>query len=199
MNGSVWKNIKSSFDGKIVFPLQLYFDDLEINNDLSSRTGFAKQGAIYFSLMCIPDQYKSSLPNILLAQLHKYVDHVEFGNLAIFDNVIKELKYLEDHGLDLLINDSRKQIYFSLLSITGDNLELNTVLEFVGSFSAQYCCRFCIADIAERKKMVVANTKLLRTLENYSEHVKSHSFGIKEECIFNRLGSYHVITNMCVT
>lgn len=164
---------------------------------IGTRRGLAKQGGVYYSLMCIPDKYRSTLSNILLAQLHNYTDHAEYGNLPIFNNIIEELKDLEDNGITLEINGLKKQIYFALLTVVGDNLGLNTVLGFVCSFNAHYCCRFCIANIEQRQTQVVVNNSLLRTEEHYLNPENKSDYGVQGKCIFNILKCYHVTINMC--
>lgn len=46
--------------------------------------------------------------------------------------------------------------------------------------------------------MTAENSKILRTVTNYSEHYSKHSFGITEKCIFNDIPGYHVINNASV-
>lgn len=46
--------------------------------------------------------------------------------------------------------------------------------------------------------MTLENSKILRTVDNYSKHVSEHSFGIVEKCIFNDIPGYHVINNTSV-
>lgn len=85
--------------GKTVFPLILYFDDVEINNPLGSHANIRKLGAVYFSLACVPYEFSSMLENIFLAQLHYTKDHKIAGNMKIFRNIIDQITDLENHGL----------------------------------------------------------------------------------------------------
>ncbi|KAJ8684617.1 hypothetical protein QAD02_020410 [Eretmocerus hayati] len=79
-NATYWKSITAKYSSKIVFPLVLYFDDFEINNPLDSRKVKSKIGAVYCSILGIPSRIASQLENILLMQLHKYIDHRQLGN-----------------------------------------------------------------------------------------------------------------------
>lgn len=190
MQGTVWRNIKAKFDNKIVFPLALYFDNFEINNPLSTHRGIHKMGAVYISLLCIPNEYRSVVSNIFLTQIHNSKDHASYGNLRIFSEIIEQLKDLEESGISIEVEGKKIRVYFVLLSVLGDNLGLNTLLGFVTSFSANYCCRFCLANSADRKVLEKVDEKLLRTDEKYS---CSPDQGIKENCIFNELKYYRVI------
>lgn len=84
----LWQRKLKENPQKILFPLFLYFDDFEINNALGSHAGNNKLGAVYASLPCLPSEYSSSLENIFLVSLFKSVDRQEFGNHAIFSEII---------------------------------------------------------------------------------------------------------------
>lgn len=82
----------------------------------------------------------------------------------------------------------------------GDNLGVNTLLEFSKSFSANYFCRFCKAHKSITKQSV-EDRSLIRTVDNYSVDVLTNNFketGIYQESILNRIKSFHVINNYCV-
>lgn len=38
--------------------------------------------------------------------------------------------------------------------------------------------------------MTLESSKILRTVDNYSEHASKHSFGVIEKCIFNDIPEY---------
>lgn len=54
IQGELWQSIESQFVEKTVFPLILYFDDVEINNPLGSRANIQKLGAVYFIISMYP-------------------------------------------------------------------------------------------------------------------------------------------------
>lgn len=76
-------------------PLILYYDDFETCNPLGSHAGIYKLGAIYFTIASIPPKYASRIENIFLAMLFHSQDRTKFGNRAIFNILLKELKNLE--------------------------------------------------------------------------------------------------------
>jgi len=91
----MWKAKLKLHQNKIIFPLFLYFNDLDINNPLGSHAGNQKLGAVYISLACLPPELASSLEHILLASLFKTDDKKQYGNKKIFKDLISELNYLE--------------------------------------------------------------------------------------------------------
>ena len=65
MQGQLWKSIYAN-SNKIVFPLLLYFDELECGNPLASHAGEEKLGGIYVSLACLPPHLIAKAENIFL-------------------------------------------------------------------------------------------------------------------------------------
>ena len=193
-----WKSVILKYPGRILIPIAIYFDDLEINNPLGSRKGKTKIGATYLNIIGLPDEIVSTLENIILVQLNRYKDHQTLGNKKIFSHIIDQLKDLELNGILVKINGVEKRVYFILAYVMGDNLGLNTVTGFSKSFNAAHCCRICFVEKAQLKSLTVENTKLIRTYKNYEEHVKQKSHGVRQLCIFNELPSFHIVNNLSV-
>lgn len=198
VQGTRWKKIKAKFGNKRVFPIVISMDDFGINNPLGSHRNIHKLGAVYFSLPCIPDEYRSMLDNIFLVQIHNTKDYEQVGNKKIFSNLIQQLANLEKNGIIINIGGDEERVYFALLSLIGDNLAQNSILGFSASFNSTNCCRICRVDKESLKQQTVENEKIVRNRQTYEEDVKFTSNGVKEECIFNALTSYHVTENMSV-
>lgn len=181
-------------------PLFLYFDDFEINNALGSHAGNNKLGAIYTSLPCLPPEYSSSLENIFLACLFKSVNRQEFGNRAIFSELVSELNFLEVTGIDILY-DGEIKFFFSLGLILVDNLGLHSILGFSESFMANFSCRFCKSNKSDCNHQLVQIDENLRNEVNYTTAIAINNLsltGIKELCIFYEIQSFHVTKNYAV-
>jgi len=100
-----------------------------------------------------------------------------------------------------LTKEGLKKVHFVLGLLVGDNLGLNTILEFSESFSANYFCRFCKENKSVTQKASEENVLYLRNSENYTEDINTNDFkstGIYEEPIFNKLISFHSTTNFSV-
>lgn len=193
MQSPLWAKIKASqAPGKLLLPIFLFHDDVEINNPLGTHAGIHKLGATYISIPAIPNEYFSRLENIFLALLCHASDRAQNGNLAMFHLLIDELKYLETKGIQLQFSEKEsKTIYFSLALILGDNLGMNQILGFSESFNSHHYCRFCIADKCECKKATESDSSLSRTEKNYCVG----SFGVTENCVWNEVPSYRVYKN----
>ena len=198
IKGDFWKSVTANLNDKIIFPLILYFDDVEINNPLGSHKTIKKIGACYMSIPVIPAKYASKLENIFLFQLHSYENHKMLGNHKIFNKIIDELVELETKGITVKINGEEKQVFFVLPFIVGDNLGLNTILGFNKSFNSLYCCRICTIPKNELKVATKENEKYLRTKSEYSQHCSEKTFGILESWAFNKIPSFHVTDNFLV-
>lgn len=179
VQGSLWKSITSeTTSNKIIIPLVLYFDDFEVDNPLGSHAGCYKIGCLYYTIPTIPPQYSSRLENIFISTLFYSTDRSHYGNVAIFKHVINELKFLEKNGIYL--ENNKRQIYFALCFVLGDNLGVHSILGLTESFSSKYCCRFCLAKKNESKELFTEQSKLLRIKDQYVHHLQNKDFGIKE-------------------
>lgn len=201
IQGKLWKeNIAPKFLDKVVLPLILYFDDYETNKELGSHTGVHKLGATYCKIACLPPEFQSSFENIFLVNLFHSTDKV-FGNANIFCKVLNELKYLEDISITVVTEDEIIQVYFAMCLFTGDNLGANNILGYVESFSANYYCRICKEHKKVMQKQTISNSSMRRNIANYNTDLiidNSSDTGIKSECVFNELKSFHVVENVHV-
>ncbi|XP_026317216.1 uncharacterized protein LOC113228188 isoform X6 [Hyposmocoma kahamanoa] len=108
IQGSLWKELSANIDkDSIVIPLILYFDDFESGNALGSHAGEYKLGAVYISIATIPPEQSSRLENIFVTQVFYSKDRVFFGNGAIFNKLIEELKFLEEVGVGVLLSKGK--------------------------------------------------------------------------------------------
>lgn len=188
------------FKDKIVFPFFLYADDVEIYNPLGSHSNYQSITAIYYNFPLISEN-NSSLSNIFLASLVKSVDFKEFGNNLCLINLINEINFLETEGIKIETSDGDFRVYFILGLVLGDNLGVNSLLEFTKSFSASYFCRFCKANKLLTKHMSIEDSNFIRTPDNYSVDVLKNNFketGIYRESILNSIKSFYVTSNYCI-
>ncbi|XP_074095229.1 uncharacterized protein LOC141524941 [Cotesia typhae] len=202
LQGQLWKEKKKSFGDKLVLPLVLYHDDYETNNPLGSHRGLAKTGAVYINIPCLPPNLQSKLENIFVTLLFNSLDEKDFSYQIILHKLLEELKELQTTGLILFEKTpSEKTIFFSLLTVVGDNLAMNAIHGFICSFSGNYCCRFCLIDRSQIKDTYQIDESLLRTQSQYEFQIETKKFdstGIKSSSCFNYLPGYNVIDSMCV-
>ncbi|XP_029341015.1 uncharacterized protein LOC115033122 [Acyrthosiphon pisum] len=200
LNGTTWKSIKYKFSNKIVFPIFLYYDDVEIGNPLGSHSGIHKMGCVYYTIPAFPPEYLSTLDNIFAAFLFHSSDlgNSKFNNKTMFASLISDLIDLQENGITITVNSNIIQVYFVLGLVLGDNLGLNSILGFVSSFSANYCCRICCSHKTSAQKMLLECTESLKNEENYKLDVLQENVsetGVNELCVFNAIPNYHLIIN----
>lgn len=83
----------------------------------------------------------------------------------------------------------------------GDNLGLNSTLGFAESFVANFPCRMCKMHFDEIRRLNDIPSHLNRTVANYDQDVAVNSMtetGVFEQCVFNEISYFHVITNASV-
>lgn len=195
INGTLWREKTKGFkqSNKIVLPFFLYIDDAEINNPLSSHCNPIT--FLYYSFPLIPDS------EIYLAAVIKAKDYKEYGNEKCLSTLVREIKLIEENGIIISTSEGLKTVYFVLGLVIGDNLGLNCVLGFTGSFNHNFFCRFCKMTKQICNNSVTLNENLLRNRINYAEDVSTKNLsttGIRESSIFHQISSFHVTTNFAV-
>ncbi|CAD6224836.1 GSCOCG00005577001-RA-CDS [Cotesia congregata] len=202
MQAELWKSNASSRLGQIVLPLLVYFDGFDTGNVFGSHCGSNSIGGLYYTLACIPPQYRSQLNFIFIGQLIYDQDRKIFGNDATFGRIIEEFKQLRTKGINIQVNNMIKTIYFEVILITGDNLGLNGILGFVESFGvSKYYCRFCKMSRTTCEEQFVEDENLIRNKKQYDSDLIINNIsltGIKEKSVWNKLHNFHVTTNSAV-
>lgn len=92
LQAELWKSNDSSRLGQIVLPLLVYFDGFDTGNVFGSHCGSNSIGGLYYTLGCIPPQYRSQLNFIFIGQLIYDQDRKIFSNDATFGRIIEEFK-----------------------------------------------------------------------------------------------------------
>lgn len=201
IQGDLWKNIEDThFQGRLVFPIILYFDDAEPNNQTGSHSGDHSLGLIYYFIPCIPQHLLSLLENLFVAAVFLTNDKRR-RNDETFRIVIDALKDLEREGIEISVGNETYRVYFAVGLIIGDNKGVNGITGFVESFSARFYCRICKQHRNVSRVETVQNENLLRNPNNYQEDVLLNDYrltGIKSECVWNELMSYHCSVNSCL-
>ena len=186
--------------------IQLFFDEFETANPLGSKHGIHKIGSIYFILRNFSPKINSALMNIHLISLFHSDDLKKYGFNALLEPLIQDLKILETNGIDVPYFD--EPLYGTVAQVTGDNLGLHTLLGYVQSFSANYFCRFCLADKDTCQNVFSDDdgSIILRCKELHLQHCNSieedptlpSSFGVKQKCLLNELKYFSVSDNYAV-
>ncbi|XP_030601542.1 uncharacterized protein LOC115791568 [Archocentrus centrarchus] len=205
-DGSYLRNHSLFSEQEHALQIQLYYDDFETANPLGPKRGSHKLGCIYFILRNLPAKLNSVLMNIHLVSLFHAEDLKKYGFGPVLQPLVNDLKCLETEGIKVPFSDT--PLRGSIVQVTGDNLALHSLFGLVESFSATYCCRFCLTDKTKLQSVFSEDDQDLtfRTKELYSEHFNAvaqnpilvHSFGVKRECPLNALQYFHCSNNYAV-
>lgn len=192
LHGALWREKSKIFrdEGKIALPFFLYIDDSEINNPLGPHADPVT--FIYYSFPIIDNC------DIYLAALVKGHDYKEFGNEKCLSPLIQAIKQLEENGIVIQTSEGEKTIHFILGLFLGDNLGLNTVLDFTSSFRHSFFCRFCKAMRSTTQTQCIHNPNLSRNRINYAADVAVNdmsSTGIKKNSILCEIKTFHPTEN----
>lgn len=137
---SFWKNKVAACNLKedeIALPLFIYYDDFEPLNALGSHSSAYKLGGVYVYIPCIPPHVQSQLQFIFLAMLFFTSDRTVYGNRKNFGPLIQQLNKLYIEGVPLIHKIYKKVKFISVLLI-GDNLGLNSMMDFTDRFNANF-------------------------------------------------------------
>jgi len=66
MQSPLWRNIERNYGNRTVLPLDVYFDDVEPDNQTGSHSGVHSLGVIYYRIPCIPQHLLSFYWKIFL-------------------------------------------------------------------------------------------------------------------------------------
>lgn len=180
--------------------LLFYVDGFEVCNPLGSAKSKHKLLGVYFVLNNLSVHNRSQINNIMLCLLCTESHVKTFGFNSIFENVISDLKLLEEIGI--VINENvTKTLKGSVVAICGDNLGLHQIGGYIENFSsAEYFCRYCHITLTEFKNNF-RTRRDLRTKSSYNEDVLNLEYvdvsrGVKKDSCFNALNFFHVSTGL---
>lgn len=187
--------------------LQFGYDEFDVCCGLKSKATIHKVFAIYFRIRNMPKKFASRLNNIFLVALCNSSNFKETGcsDDNIITEIVRDLKQLEDTGVDIGDNKRSKVAVFDA---PGDNLGINVLFGFAGGFNATYFCRLCRSSKADTQLMTCEDDSTVRSVASYDEQISKlevnsqldmkETEGVKKNCLLNNLKSFHVCKNVSV-
>lgn len=130
-----------------------------------------------------------------MAALYKSKILKACGNEKMLNELLQEILFLQNEGIMFNLKGKTINVRFILAVITGDNLGINSVLNFPKSFSAHYYCRFCTEKREQTEKLSSENIASIRIPESYNRDVEN---GIQRDSMFNVIPGFHVTENVAV-
>lgn len=191
---------------KDTLQIQLFYDDFKTADALGSKKGLHKLGTIYFTLKNVPTIFDSSLINIHLCPLFHVQDIKRYSFDLILKPLINDLKVFETAGLQ--VPNFEHAIHGTVVHVTGNNLGLHSLVGFVESFGARYCCLFCLLEKHCFQKVFCENDPevVLRTGNMHAQYCHTvqtdpqlpHVYGVKRTCLLNSLQYFNTVNNFSV-
>ena len=124
----------------------------------------------------------------------------------MLDPLVQDIQILERDGIRVPLYDDL--VYGTIVQVTGDNLGLHCLFGFVESFSARYCCRFCLAEKEDfQTEFTEDSPKItMRTQALHAEHCQTmetnprltYVMGVKRSCLLNSLQYFNTCENFSV-
>ena len=196
---SCFKQNENFTEEGLSIALGLYIDDFEVCNPLETSKKIHKITAVYWVILNLPSNFRSSLHSIHLALLGKTCDVKQFGYEKFFSPLIKDLKSLEQTGVFVQTLDN--YVKGSVFCVCADNLGAYSLAGFQESFNIKKFCRFCLTHRGEIATTAISDFEL-RSREQHntfllqlSHENVSHVNGLKSECILSKhLSHFHPVT-----
>lgn len=202
--GETFKKSQFFKDFPNAIRLDLYQDDVELGNPLSSRAGINKISVFNFKIQNMPDKWNSSPRSIFPLLYVTAVDAKKHGYNKILQPMIKDLQKLEN-GVTVYYGSEKFELRAIVTIFCGDTLALHEIFGLLGP-SAKYFCRICTIP----RPIFHENpfqTFPLRTKEWYqtnlakleSGEITRSECGLKQGgCILNELENFHVTENFAL-
>ena len=107
MQANLWQTKYKNID-KYLFPLFIYYDDFQPGNSLGTHTSHQQIGGAYVMLPFLLPHLVAKLNNIFLGSIFYTKDRKQFGNLAVFQEIIKNINILSSKGIVINVNGSKQ-------------------------------------------------------------------------------------------
>lgn len=180
----------------------IFQDAFNCANVLGSAKRKYKMCGVYMTLGNFKPFRRSRLRAKRLISIidDKIFSNVEKGIKKAFRLLVKDLKVLEQNGI--MYKDELLPV--RLQFILGDNLGQHEVGGFMGGFSAEYFCRYCMMTMTKynqdkQHRRPTFRTAKIRTKERYQKALRklartsAYSYkGVKYNSAFNELDYFHV-------
>ena len=192
-------------------PLLMFQDELEIANPLGSGKTKHKMNMTYFTTYEVQSALRSKIQSVQLVSIVKSKLWKKHGNMKTNRRLLSDLKILETDGI-VINKPVKKTVKAGLMVIVGDNLGLHQLSELNCCFSNGHICRICkvtyeevckqnllysgVEDEFEPELFTEATYDALANKAETEGGGSKETCGIKANCIFNSLESFHCTSGM---
>lgn len=182
--------------------IQLYYDDILVNNPLGSKTSAHKLGAFYFTIQNLPPHLQSFMGGVQVLGLCYTADVTKYGFKEILSPFLDDLNKLEsEEGVMVCFDGEPFVLRATIACVVADGLAAHQMFGFLGP-SANHFCRSCMIHRSDLLKGRVA-IKTSRTREMYDEQVRKvksklltdTETGLRENSALHRSRFWHCADN----
>ena len=209
-DGSCFLSNKFFTENPEAVPILLFIDELEVCNPLGAGKTKHKINCSYFSTLNIQSALRSKVNSIQLVSLVTSKVWKKYGNHKVNERLLSDLKTLESEGIHIE-EPRRMTVKAGLQYIIGDNLGQHTIAELNQCFSSGNICRWCkisyndccrngfaykhCEDGFEPQEWTVGDydAKALAAEEGADP---KDTDGVKRNCVFNQLQSFHSVLQL---
>jgi len=135
--------------------IQLYYDDILVNNPLGSKTAAHKLGAFYFTIQNLPPHLQSFIGGVQVLGFCYTADVTKYGFKEILSPFLDDLNKLEnEEGIMVNFDGEPFVLRATIACVVADGLAAHQMFGFLGP-SANHFCRLCMihrSDLLERKR-----------------------------------------------
>lgn len=195
IKGQFWQEKIKRYSNKVCIPYFLFADSFEVNNPLGPKVGKQALTGYYLNFPSLPRHIYGRVDNMFLIKFSYSEMEKNFTNEETMSTLISEISHLESCPIEFIVSGQSTEIYFLFGGLRGDNLGLNSMLDYSKSFVAKHPCRICSMELENLRKAVVDDPDLYRTVESYEYGLQQQSFtesGIQRESVFNKIPGLHV-------
>lgn len=182
--------------------LQLFMDEFTTTCPIGSKSTCYKMAGCYVRLLNFPVDLLSKLDHIFLCFVAHASEMMTELQIQLSKTVIVELKHLETHGITINYRGNRRRFKVILSTLAADNLGIHQLGGLITSFSSHNVCRMCTVTAQSLKGMHALDPNEEKIAAKYEEALQNiddmWAYGIRQECSFNSLENFHIITNVTV-
>ena len=182
--------------------IQLYFDDILVNNPLGSKTAAHKLGAFYFTIQNLPFYLQSFMGGVQVLGICYTADVTKYGFQEILSPFLDDLNKLEsEEGVMVNFDGEPFVLRATIACVVADGLAAHQMFGFL-SPSANHFCRLCMIHRSDILKGEV-EIKNPRTKKLYNKQVRKvqsklltgTETGLKENSPLHRSRFWHCAEN----
>ncbi|KAJ8668564.1 hypothetical protein QAD02_010227 [Eretmocerus hayati] len=153
--------------------LQIYYDDVVVNNKLGTKVPQHKLGMFYFVIQNLPKYLNSLLGGIHVFGIGYTQDIAKYGFKKVLQPFLSDLRQLEsDEGVPVNLSSGEEYILrATLTSVSADGLAAHQLFGLLSPGGALHFCRSCMIGRNDFHKDINC-TSILRTKEQHQEQLK---------------------------